>query len=107
MPLATAFCPISGRSVVLMTLLVVVAEDEVGDAAGLGLSLGLVRQSVHRLGAAVQGLHLGYRDVHADAAPDAQRRGEADAVEAVVEDDAETVDRADLPQQPGGQAQGQ
>src|SRR6185369_17461738 len=108
MPLATALCPISGRSVVLMTLLVVVAEDEVGDAARLGLALDLVGEPVHRLRTLVRAVaerpDLGHLHVHADALVNPQRRRETDLVQAVVEYDAEPVDGADLPQQAGGQS---
>src|SRR6185436_15449492 len=102
MPLATALCPISGRSVVLMTLLVVVAEDEVGDAARLRLALDLVGEPVHRLRTLVRAVaerpDLGHVNVHADALVHSQGRRETDFVETVVQDDVEPVDRADLPE---------
>src|SRR5689334_2729190 len=56
----------------------VVAEDEVGHAARLGLPLDLVRQSPDHLGAALELLDLGDLDVHPDPAADGERRGEAD-----------------------------
>src|SRR4051794_18565963 len=140
MPLASTLWPISGLSVVVIpapSLLLpsvwpavrrlgslssqgfrvrafgsgVVAEDEVGHAARLLLSLDLVSEAVDHLGGrrAVgrEGLHLGDHDVHSDAAAHPQRRGEPDPVEAVVEDHAEALDRADLPEHSGGHAQGQ
>src|SRR3954452_7220166 len=79
----------------------VVAEAETGHAAPRLLSLDLVGEAVDLLGGrrAVgrEGLHLGDDDVHPDAAAHPQRRGEPDPVEAVVEDHAEALDRADLP----------
>src|SRR3954447_345430 len=119
MPLASTLWPISGRSVRVIPApsLVrsewsgVVAEDEVGHAAGLGLPLDLVGEPVHGFGSgapgAVELLDLGDLDVHADAAVDRQRRREAHPAQAVVEDDAEALYRADLPEEAGRQAEGQ
>src|SRR3954470_1270227 len=120
MPLASALWPISGFSVVvipvsflggLRALSRVVAEDQVGDAAGLVLPLHVVGEPVDGLGArsarSVDLLDVGDLDAHADPAAHPERSREPDLVEAVVEDDAEALDRADLPQQPGGQAEGE
>src|SRR3954454_2205021 len=116
MPLASTLWPISGRSVVVIPApsLVqsdgdpansgsgVVAEDEVGHAARLLLALDVIGEPVDRLGALagrpVDRPHLGDDDVHPDPAAHAERGREADLVEAVVEDDPEPLDRADLPQ---------
>src|SRR5664279_1518712 len=81
---------------------VVVAEDEIGDAARLCLALDLVGQPVDGLRAIAQVLHLGESHVHTDAAVDLQARWEADLVEPVIQHCAESVDGADLPEEPGG-----
>src|SRR3954453_13797438 len=119
MPLASTLWPISGRSVVVIPApsLVrsersgVVAEDEVGPTAGLGLPLDLVGEPVDGFGSrapgAVELLDLGDLDVHANAAADLQRRREAHSVQPVVEDHAVALDRADLPEQARGQPEGQ
>src|SRR3954463_797843 len=124
MPLASALWPISGFSVVVIPVSFlggwgawlgamsrVVAENTVGDAAGLVLPLHVVGQPVDGLGArsarSVDLLDVGDLDAHADPAAHPERSREPDLVEAVVEDDAEALDRADLPQQPGGQAEGE
>src|SRR5687768_16021886 len=112
MPLASALLPISGFSVVVMpasslggswSLSQVVAEDQIGDAARLVLPFHVVGQPVDGLGPFASGsvdlLHVGDLHMHADAAAHAQRCGEADLVEAVVQDDREPLDRADLPEQ--------
>src|SRR3954452_1269756 len=85
----------------------VVAEDELGHAARLRLTLDLVGQSPHDLRAPVERLDLGDLDVHPDAAADGQRRGEAHLVEAVVEDHPEALDHADRPEQARRQAEGE
>src|ERR1700712_1534405 len=85
----------------------VVAEDEVGHAARLGLPLDLVGQPPHDLGTALELLDLGDLDLHPDPAADGQRRGEADLVQPVVEDHPEALDDADRPEQAGRQAEGQ
>ena len=59
-------------------LSVVVAEDEIGDAARLCLALDLVDQPVDGLRAIAQVLHLGELHVHADSAVDLQARWKAD-----------------------------
>src|SRR3954452_18070177 len=99
MPLASTLWPISGFSVVVILLPLWsqsvavglgsaggdqrrwrsggIAEDEVGDAAGLGLALDLVGQPVAPLSAlpavAFQLRDLGDLDVHAAAAADPHR----------------------------------
>src|SRR3954447_7495146 len=117
MPLASTLWPISGRSVVVMpgsplrafvSLSQVVAEDEVRHATGLLLALHLVGQPVDGFGTVaarpLDRLHLGHVHVHPDPAAHPKWRREADPVEAVVEDDGEAVNRADLPEQAGGHA---
>src|SRR4051812_42752880 len=133
MPLASMLCPTSGRWVVVMGLSllrsmlrmpgdgrnqrrdagpgscsVVVAEDEICHTARLRLALDLIRQAVHGFGAlAVEIFDLGQVDVHPDPGADPQGRREADLVQPVIEDDAEALDRADLPEEAGGEAKGQ
>src|SRR3954453_1824992 len=125
MPLASALCPISGFSVVVMpgSPLVafvwvspavasqVVAEDEIRHAAGLVLTLDVVGQPVDDLGTPARStldrLDVGDQHVHADPTADAQRCRKADLVEPVVEDHGEALDGADLPEQTRGQTEGQ
>src|SRR5688572_7724483 len=125
MPFASALCPISGFSVVVIpasspgasgpgtcvSLSQVVAEDEIGHAARLVLPLHVVGEPVDGLGAAaaraVDRLDLGDLHVDADATADTQGGREADPVEAVVQDDVEALDGAHLPQQAGRHAEGQ
>ena len=45
--------------------------------------------------------------MHTDAAVDLQARWEADLVEPVIQHCAESVDGADLPEEPGGQPDGE
>src|SRR5687767_13681293 len=120
MPLASALWPISGFSVVVIpasslgavvSVSRVVAEDEVGDAAGFVLPLHVVGEPVDGFGTlapgAVDRLDVGDLHPHADATAHAQRSRETDLVQAVVEDDAEALDGADLPEETGRHPQGQ
>src|ERR1700761_8952375 len=84
----------------------VIAEDEIGHAAGLFFALDLILEVIDGLDPVGYLAHFRQRYVHADARAYGQGRGKPDPVEPVIEDHADVIDGENVPEQASRHAQG-